>query len=56
MIRPVLRLGNGVSYTLETFGSRIAEQITGPDGLLTRKIRRIFDTLNDLQQITGALK
>lgn len=46
--------GNNISYTLDRAGNRIDEQVRDASGTLTRKISRVFDTLNRLQQITGA--
>jgi len=46
--------GNSVTFTLDNLGNRISEQTTGSDGILTRKIARVFDTLGNLIQVTGA--
>lgn len=47
-------LGNSVTYTLDLFGNRIAEQVRDPAGVLTRQTTRVFDLLNRVKQITGA--
>ncbi len=49
-------LGNQVSYTLDLTGNRISETVADPDGTLTRKITRIFDTMNRVQEVTGGAK
>jgi YD repeat-containing protein len=46
--------GNTVTYTLDNAGNRIAENTTDPSGILTRQITRVYDTLNNLKQTTGA--
>jgi hypothetical protein len=46
-------VGNSVTYTLDYVGNRIAEQTTGQDGVLVRKISRVFDNLDNLIQVTG---
>lgn len=48
--------GNRISYTLNLAGSRIGEEVTDGSGTLVRKITRVYDTLNRLKQITGALQ
>lgn len=47
-------LGNSVVYTLDLMGNRTAEQVKDPNGVLTRQISRVFDTRNQLTQVTGA--
>lgn len=47
-------LGNSVSYTLDLSGNRVTERIRDGNGVLARQITRVYDTLNRLQQITGA--
>ncbi len=47
-------LGNSVSYTLDLSGNRVTEQIRDGNGVLARQVTRVYDTLNRLQQITGA--
>jgi len=46
--------GNKVSYVLDLVGNRIDEQTKDATGTLTRRISRVFDTLNRVKQITGA--
>lgn len=48
--------GNSVSYTLDLAGNRIGEQVKNTDGTLARQITRAYNTLNRLQQVTGALQ
>ena len=45
--------GNSITYTLDLVGNRVGEHVSGHDGVLTRKISRVFDTLNNLIQVTG---
>jgi len=47
-------IGNSIHYTLDLTGNRTAEQVMDPNGVLTRQTARTFDTLNRLQQVTGA--
>ena len=47
-------LGNTVNYTLDVMGNRTLEQVDDASGNLNRQISRVVDTLNRLQQITGA--
>ena len=47
-------LGNSITYTLDLMGNRTGEAVTDPNNVLTRQISRIFDTVNRLQQVTGA--
>jgi YD repeat-containing protein len=47
-------LGNSVVYTLDLRGNRVSEQVRDPNGALSRQTTRVFDTLNRLQQVTGA--
>jgi YD repeat-containing protein len=49
-------LGNSIVYTLDAMGNRINEQIKDPSGTLSRQITRIYDALNRLQQVTGAVQ
>lgn len=49
-------LGNSIHYTLDGMGNRIKEETKDPGGALTRQITRIYDALNRLQQVTGALQ
>ncbi|GJI93773.1 hypothetical protein RugamoR57_04910 [Duganella caerulea] len=48
--------GNSIVYTLDLAGNRIAEQTKDSSGTLTSKISRVYDPLNRLKQITGALQ
>jgi YD repeat-containing protein len=45
--------GNRIAYTLDLRGNRTAEQVSDPDGTLTRRRSRLYDALNRLQQATG---
>lgn len=47
-------LGNSIAYTLDLMDNRTAETVTDPTGVLTRQVSRIFDSVNRLQQVTGA--
>ncbi|HEX7633978.1 MAG TPA: hypothetical protein VF427_01705 [Noviherbaspirillum sp.] len=49
-------LGNSIHYTLDVMGNRIKEEVKDPAGALTRRITRVYDALNRLQQITGGLQ
>jgi hypothetical protein len=46
--------GNTVSYTLDATGNKVSEQVKDPQGTLQRNITRVYDTLNRVQQVTGA--
>jgi YD repeat-containing protein len=46
-------IGNRVNYTLDLTGNRTAETVTDASGTLTRKVARIFNTLNQATQVTG---
>jgi len=46
-------LNNTVTYTLDTEGNRISEQLKDPSGNLTKTLTRSYDALNRLQQLTG---
>lgn len=48
--------GNKISYTLDLSGNRISEDSNDANGQLTRRISRVFDTLNRLKQVTGAMQ
>lgn len=48
--------GNTIGYTLDNLGNRIAEQVRDPAGTLSRQVSRVYDKLNQLKQITGALQ
>ena len=49
-------LGNSLAYTHDLWGNRMGEVATNPNGAFTRQIKRIYDTLNRLQQVTGAVQ
>lgn len=49
-------LGNSIHYTLDAMGNRVKEEIKDSNGMLARQITRVYDALNRLQQITGALQ
>jgi YD repeat-containing protein len=48
--------GNTVHYTLDEMGNRKGEDLKDQSGTLARTITRVFDDLNRLQNITGALQ
>jgi len=45
--------GNTVGYTLDGMGNKAGEQVKDPAGNLQRKITRVYDALNRVQQVTG---
>ncbi|MDR7271972.1 YD repeat-containing protein [Pelomonas saccharophila] len=47
------KLGNSVTYTLDSSGNRIAENFTDPAGRLAKTLARVPDALNRIQQVTG---
>ncbi|MEO8388966.1 DUF6531 domain-containing protein [Polaromonas sp.] len=47
--------GNTVSYTLDGMGNKVSEQVKNPSGNLQRNITRVYDALNRVQQVTGAV-
>jgi YD repeat-containing protein len=47
--------GNTVSYTLDAMGNKVGEQVKDPSGNLQRNITRVYDALNRIQQVTGAV-
>jgi YD repeat-containing protein len=49
-------LGNKVSYTLDNAGNRLNEQAADIDNILRRNITRVYDALNRLQTVTGAVQ
>jgi YD repeat-containing protein len=49
-------LGNTVHYTLDNMGNRTTEAVKDPSNTLPRQINRVYDALNRLQTITGALQ
>jgi YD repeat-containing protein len=48
--------GDSIGYTLDALGNRTAEQVRDPSGNLNRQITRVYDALNRLQAVTGALQ
>ena len=48
--------GNSIQYTLDVMGNRISEQVMDSGGVLARQVARVYDPLNRLKQITGALQ
>jgi YD repeat-containing protein len=48
--------GNRVAFTLDNMGNRISEQTYDVSGNLTRQIARMYDPLNLLKQVTGAVQ
>jgi YD repeat-containing protein len=49
-------LGNKVTYTLDNAGNRLNEQATDSGNVLRRNITRIYDALNRIQTVTGAVQ
>lgn len=47
-------LGNSITYTLDAMGNRLSEQVKDPGGVLARQTTRVFDTLGQMKQQTGA--
>ena len=45
--------GNRISYTLDTMGNRLSEEVKDPAGVLARQITRVYDALSRVQSITG---
>jgi YD repeat-containing protein len=48
--------GDSINYTLDAIGNRTTEQVKDPAGNLTRQVSRVYDALNRLQTVTGALQ
>ena len=46
--------GNSIVYTLDLTGNRIGEQVKDPTGVLSRQVARVFNTLGQMTQVTGA--
>jgi YD repeat-containing protein len=49
-------LGNRVDYTLDNAGNRLDEQYKDSSNALHQRITRVYDTLDRLQTVTGALQ
>jgi YD repeat-containing protein len=47
-------VGNTTQYTLDYRGNRIAEQSRDPAGALARQVKRVYDNLNQLMNVTGS--
>jgi len=45
------QLGNTRTYTLDTMGNRIKEELTDPNGQLARSQSRVYDALSRLQKL-----
>lgn len=45
--------GNRLQYTLDAAGNRVAEQLTDPSGTLSRQVRRVYNVLSQVKQVTG---
>ncbi len=50
-------LGNSIAYVLDAMGNHTQEQVTDPNGVLTRRVDRVFDAMNRPLRVTqqGAL-
>lgn len=46
--------GNTTSYTLDNSGNRTKEEVRDASGVLFRTVIRVFDSLGQLRQVTGA--
>jgi YD repeat-containing protein len=49
-------MGNAITYTLDPMGNRTNEQVKDINGSLSRQIVRVYDALNRVKQITGAVQ
>jgi YD repeat-containing protein len=47
--------GNRIEYTLDAAGNRTTEDTKDPSGSLRRRITRVYDALNRVQNVTGGL-
>lgn len=47
-------LGNTITYELDLTGHRVGEKTQDKNGVLVRAVSRIYDTMDQLQQVTGA--
>ncbi|MEW8660420.1 MAG: hypothetical protein AB2603_19080, partial [Candidatus Thiodiazotropha endolucinida] len=43
--------GNRIDYTLDAMGNRLSEQVSDPNGTLTRSQQRVYDELGQVQQL-----
>jgi YD repeat-containing protein len=48
--------GDSINYTLDAIGNRTLEQVKDPAANLARQVSRVYDALNRLQTVTGALQ
>ena len=48
--------GDSINYTLDAIGNRVTEQVKDPAANLARQVSRVYDALNRLQTVTGALQ
>ncbi len=44
--------GNSIAYSLDAMGNRTQEQVTDPNGVLTRRVDRVFDSMNRPLRVT----
>ena len=47
-------MGNSVEYTLDRLGNRVSEKLRDSTGNLSQEVSRVFNSLNQLIQVTGA--
>ncbi|MEW8285856.1 MAG: RHS repeat-associated core domain-containing protein [Candidatus Thiodiazotropha endolucinida] len=43
--------GNRIDYTLDAMGNRLSEQVSDPNGTLTRNQQRVYDELGQVQEL-----
>ncbi|MEW8057606.1 MAG: RHS repeat-associated core domain-containing protein, partial [Candidatus Thiodiazotropha sp.] len=43
--------GNRIDYTLDAMGNRLSEQVSDPNGTLTRSQQRVYDELGQVRQL-----
>jgi YD repeat-containing protein len=48
--------GNTLHYTLDNSGNRTGEQVKDASGVLASTVTRVFDNLNRVQSVTGAMQ
>jgi YD repeat-containing protein len=53
LVRVSDNLGNSITYTLDSSGQRMAEEVKDISGVLRRQLSRSFDALGRVQQVTG---